>query len=594
MSEHRHGLAEDLSTIRQLTPLFALLTTRHRVLLAFAVGTAILHQILVLASGMVSAWLVSMAFSGAPADSLWNGLIALIILVPFAALSPLVESYLAHVAAFEILAIMRSRVFEAFERLAPAYLLTKRTGDLGATITDDVEQLELFYAHTLSPLIVACTTPLIGIVVIGFFHWSLSLVLLITIALLIGVSSYSRQGALTQGIELRAATGELSAQASGAIQGLRELLTFGAGDIQKKHVAKADSRLHQAKTAHVLRSSNERSIADALTVVGVMGILLTSAWLVVNGQLSATWSPVATIIAMTSLVPVFDVAAVVRDLNLVAASAARIDEVLQAEPKVTELATTSPAETITPSVAFEHVDFHYEEGEGTTVHDVTFMINPGETVAIVGRSGVGKSTCVHLLMRLWDVNTGAIRVGGYDIREFPLEQLRDVVTVLPQDAYIFATSIKENIRVSCPQASDEAVQQAAKAALADEFISSLPEGYDTIPGERGASLSGGQRQRIALARALLKNPPILVLDEAVSNLDTISESEVNAALMNARKGQTTIIIAHRLSTIRQADRIIVLANGTVSQIGTHNELVNTPGEYQALVKSQLLTHTTEK
>lgn len=586
--EPRPTPAGDIATIRRLRPLFALLTARHRILLAAAVTAAACHQILVLASGAVSAWLVGQALGQADAETLRRGLLVLAVLVPFAALTPLAESYLAHVAAFEVLAIMRSRVFEAFERLAPAYLLTRRSGDLGATISDDVEQLELFYAHTLAPLAVACITPLTAIVVLGFFHWLLSVVLLVTVVLLVVLSSWSRRGALGQGDELRSATAELSAQASGAIHGLRELVIFGAGEIQKERIAEAGLRLRRAKTAHARRSSNERSVADALTVAGLLGVLAASAWLVASGRLDVGWSPVAVVIALTSLTPVLAVADVARDLNVVAASAARIDEVLRAEPAVSDLVATPPAGPIVPEVEFERVDFRYEAGEGATVHDLTFTVHAGQTVAIVGHSGAGKSTCAHLLMRLWDADCGIIRIGGHDIRDFPQENLRDLVTVVPQDAYLFAIPVADNIRLSRPGASDEEIRVAARAALADDFIAALPNGYATTPGEMGTKLSGGQRQRIALARAMLKDSPILVLDESVSNLDTISEEEVNTALMAARRGRTTIIIAHRLSTIRRADRIIVLAGGTVAQIGTHDELIARPGVYRDLVGAQLI------
>jgi ATP-binding cassette subfamily C protein CydC len=208
-------------------------------------------------------------------------------------------------------------------------------------------------------------------------------------------------------------------------------------------------------------------------------------------------------------------------------------------------------------------------------------------VALVGHSGAGKSTCASLLMRMWDVNAGAITIGGHDIRDFPQDDLRRLITLVPQDVYLFNIPLIDNIRLGRPEASRDDVIAAARAAQADEFITGLPDGYDTLPGELGARLSGGQRQRIAIARALLKDAPILIMDEAVSNLDTESEQEVAAAMTSVRRNRTTLVIAHRLSTILTADRIVVLEGGRVADAGTHQELIERPGAYTMLMAAQL-------
>jgi ATP-binding cassette, subfamily C, bacterial CydC len=229
------------------------------------------------------------------------------------------------------------------------------------------------------------------------------------------------------------------------------------------------------------------------------------------------------------------------------------------------------------------VRFRYDEALPLALNGISFDIKPGETVALVGHSGAGKTTCAHLLMRFWDVEGGNINVGGVDVRQFPQENLRSYMTLVPQDIYLFNTTILENIRLAKPGATDAEIENAARLAQIHDFIADLPEGYATRVGERGVQLSGGQRQRIAIARAILKAAPLLILDEAVSNLDAENEIAVHKAMREVRKGRTTLIIAHRLSTIRSADRIIVLDVGRVVEQGTHADLVARDGFYSHLI-----------
>ncbi|WP_242831038.1 ABC transporter ATP-binding protein [Desulfosporosinus meridiei] len=237
-------------------------------------------------------------------------------------------------------------------------------------------------------------------------------------------------------------------------------------------------------------------------------------------------------------------------------------------------------------INFKNVDFQYGENLPQVSKKVSFRINKGETVALVGHSGVGKSTCANLLLRFWDASGGVVEIGGYNIRDFTQQTLREMISYVPQDVYLFNMSVAENIKLGKPDASEEEIKRAAKEALAHEFIEKLPEGYDTNLGERGSQLSGGQRQRIAIARALLKNAPILLMDEAVSNLDTQNERELQEILLKLRKDKTTLIISHRLSTILSADRIIVLDKGEVAEVGRHDELAKKGGTYYRLLGSQ--------
>ena len=579
-----------VSLLRRLRPLVVLVGPQRR-LLAAAIASGMAHQLVTLAVAGIGAWLVGKAVTGAGVAELRGGLILLGVLIVPLAVTPWLDSLLAHVAAFRVLVDVRAKIHAAFERLAPGYLLERRSGDLGAAAISDVEQLELCFAHTLSPLVVAATVPLAALAALFAFDPALALVLVPALVLLASVPSWLRRRAEAQGAELRARLGELNAEAVDTFQGLRELVTFGAGAAQRERLRAQGRLLRRSKIAHSRRSALELAATDAITVAGLLAVLGTAALLVTRGALDPPLFPVAVILAATTFAPVTAVTDVARDLSLVTAAADRITAIISAPAPVADLVSEPPPGEIEPRVRFRSVSFRYGPALPDAVTGVSFEIAPGETVALVGHSGAGKSTCAHLLLRFWDVSEGAVEIGGHDVRDFPQEALRRLLTLVPQDVYLFNISLRENIRLGRPGASDAEVTAAARAALADEFIAGLPDGYDTIPGELGARLSGGQRQRIAIARAVLKDAPILVMDEAVSNLDAASEQEVAAAMAHARQGRTTLVIAHRLSTIRSADRIVVLEHGRVAQAGSHDELVAHGGAYTRLLAAQLASRT---
>lgn len=592
--EHGHGHNHseagtprpDRSLVARLRSLMPLLG-EHRRLITVAYLAGVLHQLLLLASSGIGAYVVARAAAGASVDQLTGWLTALgCLILPLVVLS-IADSTYAHVAAFRALADTRAKVFAAFERLSPGYMLERRSGDLGSAAVSDVEQIELFFAHTLSPLAVASTVPVATTVALGWFHWSLACVLVPVLILLASVPAWLRRQAELHGHELRDSLGRMSADSTDTFQGLRELVNFGAHSQRLGLLRKQSIRLAKAKSAHGRRSGIEYAATDTIALLGILVVLVLGAHLVIAGELDRSLFPVAVVLASMAMLPVLKVTEVARELSMVASSADRINTLLDAPAPVTDLVSRPPEGPVVPHVRFTDVTFAYRSDLQPAVRDVSFEVRPGETVALVGRSGAGKSTCANLLLRFWDVTAGSVSVGGHDVRDFPQEDLRGLMTLVPQDTFLFNTSLRDNIRLGRADASDDEVEAAARAAQAHEFITTLPNGYDTVAGELGALMSGGQRQRIAIARALLKDAPILVMDEAVSNLDAASEQAVTEAMDEARHGRTTLVIAHRLSTIRTADRIVVISDGRVAETGTHEELLALNGAYVELLASQL-------
>ena len=571
---------------RPLLRLVPIVLTHPKVFVA-TVAAIVFHQVCSIGAVVAGAVVVGRVASGAGFDGIRGWLIALACLAIGRGAGYWAEMWVAHDLAYQLLIDIRMKVYDGVERTAPGGVLDRRTGDLAHGALADVETLEWFFAHTVGNLLAAVAVPLAALVVLGFVHPLLALVLVPPLVI-VGAAPFTlRRLAIRQGARLRERLATLHAEVVDSVQGLRELVTFGRAPAQVEKVGRHAKALYAEQLRYGHRAGLETGIAEAAMALGIVAVLALGAAMLVDGRISFSAYPPAIVLAVYAFLPLVEVGTPLRNLGIVRAAADRVFALSKAPANVVDVAGEPVQLASPPEVRFEGVTFRYRPGDPDALRAVTFAIPAGATVALVGASGAGKSTCANLLLRFWDPDEGRVVVGGTDSRAIPVDQLRSVVAV-PQDVYLFNASVRENIRLGRPDATDEEVALAAERALVGEFLDELPDGLDTAVGERGATLSGGQRQRIAIARALLRDAQVLVMDEAVSNLDTQSEQLLQVAMAEIRQGRTTLLIAHRQSTIRSADRLVVLEGGRVAEMGTYAELIDAGGTFAHLVAAQQL------
>ena len=472
-----------------------------------------------------------------------------------------IEQTCNHYIAFKLLASIRDRVFASLRRLAPAKLAGADKGSLISTITADVELLEVFYAHTISPICIAVGTSIVMIVFMGSLHPLFGLV---------GLVAYLVVGALVPvllsrltgdtGRRCRELAGDLSGFVLDSLRGLREARQFGAGG---RRLEELDSRSRELVRVQGLlndRSSDGIAITSGLILLFGLGQLVLGALLFQAGSVGAGAVVLATVSILSSFGPTTALAALGVTLQGTIASGARVLAVLDEEPVVPEQEGGCDVEF--SGAAAEHVSFSY--GGEQILSDVSAEVPANGIVGITGRSGSGKSTLCRLLMRFWDVDEGRVALSGKDVRDINTSSLREAEALVEQDTHLFHDSILDNLLLARPDATREQVEEACKAASVHDFIMSLPQGYDTMVGELGDTLSGGERQRLGLARAFLHGAPFLLLDEPTSNLDSLNEGAILRSLGEQRASRTVLLISHRASTMGIADEVIEMRSGRVS------------------------------
>ena len=556
---------------------------RGKLLMTFFFGVT--RVLAFIGVGVVGALAVKAVKGGEPFETL---LILLAVMAPVSGIFHWFESWQAHDMAFRLLAEMRIALFNKLDRLAPAYMVRRRTGDMVAMATHDVELVEYFFAHTIAPAFVAVLVPGIVVTVLLFFGWEMAAALapfLLTVAL---SPFFMRKRVDELGSRAREALGELNAHAVDTIQGLGEIVAFQRVDERRQELVERTETHHQIRLPFFRDLTLQTALLEVVTGLGGLAVIVVGANLVSAGALESGVLPLLTLLAMSAFLPISEIANVGRQLADTLGSTRRLYAVDTEPVPVTDgsgVGDVDDSEGL--PIALDGVDFQYEAGNRRALQGARFEVPAGKTVALVGPSGAGKTTIAHMLMRFWDPGNGVIRLGGHDLRDYALDDLRKRIALVAQDTYLFNDTLRANILIADPAADEGKLMDAVRRASLGEFVDALPDGLKTKVGERGMRLSGGQRQRVAIARAFLKDAPVLILDEATSHLDAVNEKAVREALEELMTDRTTIIIAHRLSTVRNADLIVALNEGRVIETGTHNELVAKGGLYAQLVAHQL-------
>ena len=492
----------------------------------------------------------------------WNTIVWL--LLSFAilrAIFRLSEQRTNHYIAFTLLAIIRDKVFQALRRLCPAKLEGRDKGDLISLITSDVELLEVFYAHTISPICIAIVSEAIMCLFIGSYHPLLGIVALIAF-LLVGVALpmiISRRSGTT-GDELRTQSGRLSAHMLESIRGIDDTLQYSFGEKRLREISDKTRALSERQGSLSKLTGTNMAIANMLILISDIVMLVVCTMLYQNGQVEFDGFLIPMIALMSSFGPVTALAALGTTLQSTVASGARVLEVIDEEPETEDIIGKAPVNFKGAEV--KKVSFAYA-GENV-LNDISLKVPQGKIIGIVGKSGCGKSTLLKLLMRFWNVGNGEVSVSERNINEINTENLRDMESYMTQETQLFKDTIANNIRIGKLDASEEEVVEACKKASLHDFIMTLPKGYETEVGELGSTLSGGERQRIGLARAFLHNAPFMLLDEPTSNLDSLNEAVILKSLKEEIKEKTVILVSHRESTMRIADETLAMEGGRVS------------------------------
>lgn len=473
------------------------------------------------------------------------------------------EQYCNHYIAFRLLAIIRHKVFEALQKLCPAKLESRDKGNLISIITTDIELLEVFYAHTISPICIAFLTSLFMVLFIGHYHYfagSLALIAYIIVGVIIPVINGKLGSA--EGMTFRNNFGELNSFVLDSLRGLDETIQYNQGEERKQEIIERSKQLAKQQEYLSYREGAQRSITNTVILLASFGMLFLTLFLYLNHELGFEGIITCTLSMMGSFGPVVALSSLSNNLNQTLASGERVLSLLEEKPLVEELEGDKETNDSFKGATLNHVTFSYDDE--TILDDYSLKLEPGMITGIHGVSGSGKSTILKLLMRFWDVNQGSITVDEEEIKGIPTKHLRNMESYVTQETHLFHDSIANNIAIAKIDATREEIIEACKKASIHDFIMTLPKGYDTEVGELGDTLSGGEKQRIGIARAFLHDAPMILMDEPTSNLDSLNEGIILKSLKESSKQKTIVLVSHRVSTMNIADTIYEMKDGRSS------------------------------
>lgn len=562
------GLVKPLLHIMLAAIILGTLGYLCAIFLTILAGQVIVHGLLTGVAGMT-----------VPVEKMWlvftpvkTIITVMIVIAVLRGILHYVEQYCNHFIAFKLLAIIRHKVFASLRKLCPAKLEGRDKGNLISIITTDIELLEVFYAHTISPIAIATLTSVIMVIFIGRYHWLAGL-LALTAYLIVGVAipMWNGKRGSQKGMEFRTSFGELNSFVLDSLRGLDETIQYGQGEKRKKQMTGQSKNLAEMQESLSKMEGSQRSFTNMVILLASFGMLALTIWLYAKGEMGFEGILTCTIAMMGSFGPVVALSSLSNNLNQTLASGERVLSLLEETPLVEEIpgdvdTEESTDHTFTGAKA-ENVTFAYKvsETETDTILDhYSLTLQPGQITGIHGASGSGKSTLLKLLMRFWNVQEGSVSVDGADVRKIPTKHLRDMESYVTQETHLFHDSIANNIAIAKPGATREEIMEAAKKASIHDFIMTLPKGYDTEVGELGDTLSGGEKQRIGIARAFLHDAEMILLDEPTSNLDSLNEGIILKSLKESAEKKTVVLVSHRVSTMNVADVVYEMENGRIS------------------------------
>ena len=495
------------------------------------------------------------------------------------------QSYLVSFVGQRVIIDVRDVLFRKFQRLPLSYFDRHQTGEIMSYIANDVAALQNALVDRLIELVTESSIFIGSLVMMVMLDWKLSLLTLITVPLVGQAMKVFGRKLKSSGTVIQERLADITATMQESIAAIRVVKSFGREDYEIERFHRQNELNFRAEMKNNQLMSLLTPTVEFLAALAVTVIVWFGGYEVVNGVITAGALVAFLTYAVNLANPVKRISRVYGAIQKAMAGADRVFAIMDLPETIVNRPGAKDLPPVRGEVVFDDVTFAYEEGNDA-LSQVSFSAAPGQMIAFVGPSGAGKSTIANLIPRFYEVSSGAIRIDGYDVRDVTMESLRGQIGIVPQETMLFSATVRENIRYGRLDATEEEILQAAKDANAHEFIMALPEGYETKIGERGLNLSGGQRQRIAIARAILKDPRILILDEATSALDTESEKVVQAALDRLMIGRTSFVIAHRLSTVFNADQIYVIEGGRIHEHGTHEALLAAGGLYSNLYHIQ--------